>query len=107
MVIFQIHVVGVASLEPKGDAPVGPNSHVQDPFARECSQRVQHRTAANGPLDRLSSRDGGTLAGFRYSQIRGGEGLTYLAVKFPSIFLPSRKATTNFPEIDFRPPLHP
>ena len=47
------------------------------------------------------------LARFRYSQIAIVEGLTYLAVKFPSISLPSLNVTKNFPEIDFRLPLHP
>ena len=47
------------------------------------------------------------LARFRYSQIAIVEGLTYLAVKFPSISLPSLNVTKNFPEIDFRRPLHP
>jgi len=42
-----------------------------------------------------------------YSQITGVGGLMYFAVKAPSIFFPSMNVTTNFPEIDFRLPLHP
>jgi len=38
----------------------------------------------------------------RYSQIGSFEGLMNLAVKFPSVFLPSRNVTSNFPETDFR-----
>jgi hypothetical protein len=49
----------------------------------------------------------GLSSRFGYSQIGSVDGLTYLALTFPSIFLPSLSVTTNSPEIDFSLRLHP